>query len=78
MKVRITKPDATLFEGEAKQLHLPGVGGRFEMLENHAPIISALTQGALRLVTPEGEEKVFDIRGGVIKGQRNDILILVQ
>lgn len=78
MKVRITKPDATLFEGDAKQLHLPGVGGRFEMLENHAPIISALTQGALRLVTPEGEEKVFDIRGGVIKGQRNDILILVQ
>ena len=78
MKVRITKPDATLFEGEAKQLHLPGVGGRFEMLENHAPIISALTQGALRLVTPEGEEKVIDIRGGVIKGQRNDILILVQ
>ncbi len=78
MKVRITKPDATLFEGEAKQLHLPGVGGRFEMLENHAPIISALTQGALRLVTPEGEEKVFNIRGGVIKGQRNDILILVQ
>jgi len=78
MKVRITKPDATLFEGEAKQLHLPGVGGRFEMLENHAPIISALTRGALRLVTPEGEEKVFNIRGGVIKGQRNDILILVQ
>jgi F0F1-type ATP synthase epsilon subunit len=48
------------------------------MLENHAPIISALTQGVLRLVTPEGEEKSFDIRGGVIKGQQNDILILVQ
>ena len=73
MKVKITKPDSTVFEGEARQLHLPGVGGRFEMLENHA-----LTQGTLRLVTPEGEEKTFDIRGGVIKGQQNDILILVQ
>lgn len=78
MKVRITKPDSTVFEGEAQQLHLPGVGGRFEMLENHAPIISALSQGILRLVTPEGEEKSFEIRGGVIKGQHNDILILVQ
>lgn len=78
MKVKITKPDSTVFEGEAKQIHLPGVGGRFEMLENHAPIISALSQGTLRVVTPEGQEKLFDIRGGVIKGQKNDILILVQ
>ena len=78
MKVKITKPDSTVFEGEVKQIHLPGVGGRFEMLENHAPIISALSQGTLRVVTPEGQEKLFDIRGGVIKGQKNDILILVQ
>ena len=78
MKVKITKPDSTVFKGEAKQIHLPGAGGRFEMLENHAPIISALSQGTLRLVTPEGQEKLFDIRGGVIKGQQNDILILVQ
>lgn len=78
MKVKITKPDSTVFEGEVKQIHLPGAGGRFEMLENHAPIISALSQGTLRVVTPEGQEKLFDIRGGVIKGQQNDILILVQ
>ena len=78
MKVKITKPDSTVFEGEVKQIHLPGVGGRFEMLENHAPIISALSQGTRRVVTPEGQEKLFDIRGGVIKGQQNDILILVQ
>lgn len=78
MKVKITKPDSTVFEGEAMQIHLPGAGGRFEMLENHAPIISALSQGTLRVVTPEGQEKLFDIRGGVIKGQQNDILILVQ
>ncbi len=78
MKIKISKPDSTVFEGEVKQLHLPGVGGRFEMLENHAPIISALAQGTLRVVTAEGEEKLFDIRGGVVKGQQNNILILVQ
>lgn len=78
MKVTITKPDSTLFEGEAKLLQLPGTGGLFEILNNHAPIISALTKGTLRLVTDTDETKTFDIRGGVIKGQNNDILILVQ
>lgn len=78
MKVIITKPDATVFEGEASQLHLPGVDGRFEMLNNHAPIIAALAQGTIRVVVADGQEYSFDIRGGVVKGQNNDILILVQ
>lgn len=78
MKVKITKPDSTLYEGEAKLLQLPGTGGLFEILPNHAPIISSLTQGTLRLITEEDETKTFDIRGGVMKGQKNDILILVQ
>jgi len=77
MKVKITKPDATLFDGEATLLQLPGTGGLFEILNNHAPIISSLAKGTLRLVTDEGEQ-TFDIRGGVVKGQQNDILILVQ
>lgn len=78
MKVKITKPDSTLFEGEATLVQLPGTGGLFEILNNHAPIISALTKGTLRLVTEAEGEKKFDIRGGVVKGQQNDILILVQ
>ena len=78
MKVKITKPDSTLYEGEAKLLQMPGTGGLFEILPNHAPIISSLTQGTLRLITEEDETKTFDIRGGVMKGQKNDILILVQ
>lgn len=78
MKVKITKPDATLYEGEAKLVQLPGTGGLFEVLNNHAPIISSLRQGTLRLVDNEGKEQTFGIRGGVVKGQRNDLLILVQ
>jgi F-type H+-transporting ATPase subunit epsilon len=50
----------------------------FEILNNHAPIISSLEKGSIRLVTNDGEEKLFEIRGGVVKGQQNDILILVQ
>ena len=78
MKVKITKPDSTVFKGEAKLLQLPGTGGLFEILQNHAPIISSLSKGTIRLVTNDDETKTFDIRGGVVKGQQNDILILVQ
>ncbi|MBQ6683515.1 MAG: F0F1 ATP synthase subunit epsilon [Bacteroidales bacterium] len=78
MKVKITKPDSTLFEGDAKLIQLPGTGGLFEILNNHAPIISALKKGTVRLVTEQNETQTFDIRGGVAKGQNNDILILVQ
>ncbi len=78
MKVKITKPDSTIYDGEAKLIQLPGTGGLFEILQNHAPIISSLAKGTLRLVTESDETKTFDIRGGVVKGQKNDILILVQ
>ena len=77
MKVKITKPDTTVFDGEAKLVQLPGTGGKFEILDNHAPIISSLAKGIVRIVTNEGEQ-TFDIRGGVVKSQKNDLMILVQ
>lgn len=78
MKVKITKPDATLYDGDAKLVQLPGTGGKFEILKDHAPIISSLQRGTLRLVDEGGQEHTFDIRGGVVKSQKNDLLILVQ
>lgn len=78
MKIKITKPDTTLFEGDVRLVQLPGTGGKFEMLENHAPIISSLAVGEVRVVLPEGTEQMFAIRGGVVKGQKNELLILVQ
>ena len=78
MKVKITKPDSTLYDGDAKLVQLPGTGGLFEILENHAPIISSLAKGKLRLVDTSDAEQTFNIRGGVVKGQQNNLLILVQ
>jgi len=78
MNVKIIKPDATLFDGTATLVQLPGTGGLFELLENHAPIISSLAEGKIRLQAEGEAEKVFPIKAGVVKGQQNDILILVQ
>ncbi len=78
MNIKITKPDATLFEGEVRLAQLPGTGGLFEILNNHAPIISSLAKGVIRLVLPDGGEQTFDIRGGVVKSQQNVLTVLVQ
>ena len=78
MNVKIIKPDTTLYEGPATLLQLPGTGGLFEILENHAPIISSLAAGRIRLQSEGAAEQVFEIKAGVVKGQQNDILILVQ
>lgn len=78
MKVKITKPNSVLFEGDAKLVQLPGTGGKFEILENHAPIISALDAGDIRVVMPDNSEQTFAVRGGIIKGQQNDLMLLVQ
>ena len=78
MQVKIIKPDTTLYEGSATLVQLSGTGGLFEILENHAPIISSLAAGKIRLQAEGQEEKIFEIKAGVVKGQENDILILVQ
>lgn len=78
MNVKIIKPDSTLYDGPATMIQLPGTKGLFEMLENHAPIISSLAAGTIRLQTDGEQELAFNIKAGVVKGQKNDILILVQ
>ena len=71
MKIKITKPDATLYEGEVKLAQLPGTGGLFEILNNHAPIISALQKGKIRIVDNNDQTLYFDIIAGVVKGLKS-------
>jgi F-type H+-transporting ATPase subunit epsilon len=77
MQVEIITPDAEIFKGEAVLVQLPGIDGSFEILNNHAPLISALKEGKIKLKkTNEGKEEFFDIKGGVIEVLNNKVLIL--
>ena len=78
MKVKIIKPDANVYEGDVSLIQLPGIDGLFEILNNHAPIISALQKGKIRVVDNENKTLYFDVNSGVIKGEKNEILILIQ
>ncbi len=78
MKVQIITPDKTLFEGDAKLVQLPGTDGSFELLNNHAPLISALKKGLVKIKDDDEKEQFFEIRGGVIEVIKNKVLILAE
>ncbi|HKX85683.1 MAG TPA: F0F1 ATP synthase subunit epsilon [Flavobacterium sp.] len=50
MIVEIVSPEATLFSGEVTSVAVPGVNGEFQMLNNHAPIVSLLGKGNVKIV----------------------------
>jgi len=80
VKVEIITPDATIFTGEDVGLvQLPGLDGSFEVLTNHAPLISVLKNGKVKVVMKKDKtEHFFDIKGGVIEVLNNTVLILAE
>jgi F-type H+-transporting ATPase subunit epsilon len=80
VKVEIITPDATIFTGDNVGLiQLPGIDGSFEILNNHAPLISVLAKGKIKLINNgEKEEHFFPINGGVIEVVNNKVLVLAE
>jgi len=79
MELEIITPERELFKGEVESVKLPGTNGGFEVLNNHAPIISTLTKGMIRVTTNKKEEnREFEIGGGVIEMQENKIIVLAE
>ncbi len=78
MHLEIVTPDKKIFSGDIKLIQIPGSKGQFEVLRNHAPIISTLSEGQIKIISPEGEKTFFDIMGGVIEVKNNEIIVLAE
>lgn len=78
MKIEIITPDKKIFEGEIKSVRVPGKKGSFQVLKDHAPIISTLENGSVIMVDQENTEKIFEISGGVIEVKANKIILLAE
>ena len=78
MEIEITTPEKDLFKGEVDLVQLPGIDGSFEILNNHAPLISALVKGKIKVKDKSGQLQYFEINGGVIEVLKNHVLILVE
>lgn len=78
MKVEIITPDHKVFEGDIKSIRVPGKKGSFQVLKDHAPIISTLENGPVIIVDMAGKETTYEINGGVIEVRMNKIILLAE
>ena len=76
MQLEIISPNNQLYSGEVNSVKVPGMDGEFEILNNHAPIISSLSSGSIRIIDINKKVENFDINGGVVEMQNNKIIIL--
>lgn len=78
MYLEIISPEKLLFAGEIRIVKLPGTLGSFEIEENHAPIISTLAKGKIKVNESNGIITYFDISGGLVEASKNEIRVLVE
>jgi F-type H+-transporting ATPase subunit epsilon len=78
MKLEIITPASTMFTGEVSLVQLPGIDGLFEILKSHAPLVSALKEGRVKVVDDQNQEQFFDIRGGVVEVSKDKVLLLAE
>lgn len=76
MKLEIITPEKSLFDGKVKLVQVPGAKGSFEVLKNHAPIISTLVEGKIKVITESDKTEFIDILSGMIEVKANTITIL--
>ncbi|RRN77066.1 ATP synthase F1 subunit epsilon [Pseudoxanthomonas sp. SGD-10] len=77
MILEILTPDKKVFDGDITSVTVPGTQGSFEILNNHAPIISTLEKGDV-IVRSSGKQQKFLIDGGVVEVINNKIILLAE
>ncbi|GDX48756.1 MAG: ATP synthase F1 subunit epsilon [Bacteroidota bacterium] len=77
MVVDILTPEKKLFSGDATAVQLPGINGSFQVLNNHAALVSALKQGVVK-VDAGKDSRSFTITGGFCEVIENRVTILVE
>lgn len=78
MTLEILTPDKKLFSGEVYGVQLPGIGGMFEVLDKHAPIVSALKSGKLKILKDKNTSTQYTIQGGFVEVLHNKASVLVE
>ena len=70
LQLKIVSPEKIEFTGAVESVLVPGTMGQFEILQNHAPIISTLQNGTVEYTTAEGKNQL-EIQGGFVEVQKN-------
>jgi len=77
LKLKIISPEKIVYNGEAESVLVPGTLGSFEILNDHAPIISSLEHGKLEYTTSAGKQELM-VDGGFVEVQKNVVSVCVE
>lgn len=78
LKLKVISPEKIIFKGEVESVKVPGTQGNFEILTDHAPIISSLEKGQISFTLKDGQQKSCDIAGGFVEVKRNEVNLAVE
>lgn len=78
MTLEILTPDKKIYEGEVTAVTVPGTMGSFQILKDHAPIISTLEDGQVIIKSNKTDDEIFTIKGGVVEVLKNKIIVLAE
>ena len=78
MQLEILTPSKNIFSGEVKLVKVPGSKGSFEILNNHAAIISTLISGELKVEMESGEISRYQMSSGTVEVKNNHIVVLAE
>ena len=80
MNLEILTPERKLYSGDVYGVQLPGVDGLFEVLEKHAPMVSALKAGKLKVLKDkqQSDTEQYSIHGGFVEVFQNKVTVLVE
>lgn len=78
LTLKIVSPEKIEFDGTVSKVTVPGTLGQFEILDNHAPIISSLEKGEVRFMPIDGEQQTISINRGFVSVRNNDVDICVE
>lgn len=76
LNLEIVTPSKSAFSGEIKSITVPGTKGRFQVLKNHAPIISTFEIGMIKVDLPDGKSDHYATAGGTIEVLDNKVIVL--
>ena len=77
LKLKVVSPERVEFDGQVESVLVPGTLGSFEILTDHAPIISSLDKGKVEYATQEGKKQLL-IQGGFVEVKKNEVSLCVE
>jgi F-type H+-transporting ATPase subunit epsilon len=78
MKLEILTPEQKIFSGDVYGVQLPGISGLFEVLDKHAPLVSALKSGTLKILKDKNATSLYTIQSGFVEVLNNQATVLVE